>query len=201
MKQLVKILLFGDQADHTLADALYHYHTSRGQKVCALSMAGNTGDHRAQTDMMREKAWDYLIVESEHADIVSHMRPDIFVFKENHTAFKKPCFSAAFPRFIVFSAADELASPLFYACPAGLIPCGLSEKDTLTFSSIETASGCISLQRGLENLHGEIVEPCEMKFTCSIPFSYYHALSFSALLFLMEKRDSLPAYVEISAFS
>ena len=39
MKQLVKILLFGDQADHTLADALYHYNTSRGQKVCALSMA------------------------------------------------------------------------------------------------------------------------------------------------------------------
>lgn len=64
------------------------------------------------------------------------------------------------------------------------VTCGLSQKDTVTFSSLENDRAVVSLQRGLKALDGSDIGPVEVPVSFSQSHSEYPLLAAVAVLLL-----------------
>jgi hypothetical protein len=64
------------------------------------------------------------------------------------------------------------------------VTCGLSQKDTITFSSLESDRAVISLQRKLKALDGREIEPVELPVRCDLTYREYPLLAAVAVLLL-----------------
>lgn len=64
------------------------------------------------------------------------------------------------------------------------VTCGLSQKDTVTFSSLDSDRAVISLQREIFSLTGENVGPREIPVTLTSPQAEYPLLASMAVLLL-----------------
>ncbi len=71
------------------------------------------------------------------------------------------------------------------------ITCGMSHKDTLTFSSIGADSSVISLQRPIDLGGGNIREPLELPIQHSSPFEHFPLFCLAAVRILMDDTDNL----------
>ena len=68
---------------------------------------------------------------------------------------------------------------------AKVITCGMSPKDTFTYSSKGEASIAVSLQRELLTLQGQSVEPLELVLSCPGEANSYALLFYVAILILL----------------
>lgn len=64
------------------------------------------------------------------------------------------------------------------------VTCGLSQKDTMTFSSLENDRAVVSLQRGLAALDGSELFPVEVPVTFKLSHGEYPVLASVAVLLL-----------------
>lgn len=73
------------------------------------------------------------------------------------------------------------------------ITCGMSTKDTITFSSIEDREVCVSLLRGIKDIYGNEIEPFEVLIeTCENLSNYtpFSLLTLVAVLTVLGKNIS-----------
>ena len=68
---------------------------------------------------------------------------------------------------------------------ARVVTCGMSPKDTFTYSSKDEASIAVSLQRELLTLQGHPVEPLELVLSCPEEAGAYTLLFYAAILVLL----------------
>ncbi len=100
-----------------------------------------------------------------------------------HIKLKKDC---SFPRntvALVLSSDSEQVKNLSKH-NVNTIVCGLSPKDTVTFSSIRETEASVSLQRSIQTLFGSIVEPFEISVKFEKNYSPSCVLLFIALLLI-----------------
>ncbi len=73
------------------------------------------------------------------------------------------------------------------ACPCEVITCGLSLRDSITFSSYTQEKCVISLQRSIRRFDGNIVEPFELPIDCREEDDKYGILAAHLFLILLGK--------------
>lgn len=64
------------------------------------------------------------------------------------------------------------------------VTCGLSQKDTVTFSSLESRCAAVSLQRGLKTIDGTDIGPADVPVSFLTPHEGYSLLAGIAVLLL-----------------
>lgn len=84
----------------------------------------------------------------------------------------------------VLAAQDEAAAAPVRAARIPTVTCGLSPKDTVTFSSRAPGSAVISLLRALHGADGREIEPRELPVALSTPRDDYPLLACVAALWL-----------------
>ncbi len=84
---------------------------------------------------------------------------------------------------VVFSS-DSTALRLLKENNITTITCGMASEDTLILSSITDSSAFICLQRRIEALSGNIIEPAEYKVTLTQKVTDYALLAAAAILLL-----------------
>lgn len=67
-----------------------------------------------------------------------------------------------------------------------VITCGLSSKDTFTFSSKEEESAVVALMRSIKSVYGHTIEPMEVPITFPPKTDEFTLLSYMATLILTE---------------
>lgn len=88
-------------------------------------------------------------------------------------------------RFCVLDSQNYNDLVLAQKSSGGVITCGRSMRDTLTFSSCTEEKCVISLQRRLQRLDGSIAEPFELPIDCDKNDDGYAILCASLLLILL----------------
>lgn len=80
-----------------------------------------------------------------------------------------------------------------FAARSGLrvLDCGLSSRDTLTFSSLSGDDAVICLQRPVEDRQGRTVEPFELPLRLSRQHPAYPLLCCAAVLILSGRWEAL----------
>ena len=68
---------------------------------------------------------------------------------------------------------------------ARVITCGMSGKDTVTYSSKSDYALSISLQREILNCTGQTIEPLELVFSLEEHYHSYELLTYAAILILL----------------
>ena len=68
---------------------------------------------------------------------------------------------------------------------ARVITCGMSGKDTVTYSSKSDCAISISLQREILNCSGQAIEPLELVFSLQEHYRSYELLAYAAILMLL----------------
>lgn len=91
---------------------------------------------------------------------------------------------------VVADAADEAAAGFAASRGLRLLDCGLSSKASLTFSSIGRGTGVISLQRGIQDLYGNKLEPFDLPLNIE-PSPHYPVLAAVGVLLLSGKVSCL----------
>ncbi len=66
-----------------------------------------------------------------------------------------------------------------------VICCGLSSKNSVTLSSIGSQQLFTSLQRSIQNVEGEIIDPCEIKIKLTKNYQAFSVMASTAILLLM----------------
>jgi hypothetical protein len=129
--------------------------------------------------------------------------PDFFVvdnarIKNLHTNGGIALFKKSVPRgarieippafFAVIDSDNGEAADLLRGDGIQTVTCGLSQKDTLTFSSLENDRAVVSLQRRLTALDGREIEPVELPVLCAPASREYPLLAAVAVLLLTGVR-------------
>lgn len=125
---------------------------------------------------------DLLIIDSSNIHDL-HIEKGIVLFKRDVTGF-----DLDLPKnFIAVVESDnDKAIEILKKNGLQTVTCGLSQRDTLTFSSIDTERAVISLQREISSISGEIILPHELPVSLKSSFSKYQILAAAAILLLSE---------------
>ena len=87
---------------------------------------------------------------------------------------------------IIASSDDERQLKSLAQAKIPVITCGLSSKDTITFSSKEEESAVISLMRSVKSIYGHTIEPMEIPISFPPKTDDFILLAFTASLILTE---------------
>lgn len=125
---------------------------------------------------------DLLIIDSSYIHDI-HMEKGIVLFKRDVSGFELDL-----PKNFIAVVESDNDKGIEILMKNGLqtITCGLSQRDTLTFSSMDTDRAVISLQREILSLFGENILPRELPITIKSSFSQYQILVAAAILLLSE---------------
>lgn len=107
----------------------------------------------------------------------------IVVFKQGLSYFQKG-YNIPKNFFAVVDPENEEAVAMLRKNCMQTITCGLSQKDSVTFSSINQDGAVVSLQRGLVRLDGKLTEPEEVPVKFNSSHSQYAVLAAVAVLLL-----------------
>lgn len=77
----------------------------------------------------------------------------------------------------IVSSADKKSIKKLINIQSPVITCGTSSKDTISLASINGGTAVVSLQRKIENLYGETIEPMDIKIELDTTDNVYHALA------------------------
>lgn len=88
--------------------------------------------------------------------------------------------------FAVFDAENN-SGEIFQKNCRQTVPCGLSQKNTVTFSSIGNDTAVVALQRSLVTLKGNVAEPREIPLRFGAFRGNFALLAAAAVLILTEK--------------
>ncbi|MEG2336056.1 hypothetical protein [Chryseobacterium sp.] len=87
---------------------------------------------------------------------------------------------------VIASSDDETQRKLLAKSKIPVITCGLSSKDTITFSSKEEECGVISLMREVRSVFGNTIEPMEIPVSFPKHTEPFMVLAYTASLILSE---------------
>lgn len=77
---------------------------------------------------------------------------------------------------------NRAAVELVAASGLQAVTCGLSSRDTITFTSMDSQSGAIALQRAIQGPDGQLTEQSELPVRITTPQDSYTMLSCAAVL-------------------
>jgi hypothetical protein len=170
------VLLYGNEKDNQITNTLLG--TIRALGLSALHITNKS----IAMIPPNSKQPDYLILDNPGMQYIQ-LAKGIVIFKQgfliNQNGINLPKEFFA----IVDPENDDAVMMLKKSCMQ-TITCGMSQKDTFNFSSIGQEKAVVSLQRAIQNLNGEIVEPCEMPILINSEHSEYALLASVAVLTL-----------------
>ncbi len=177
---MIDVLLCGDAADASIADAL----------VPALSLCGGlcrSGGGSVDDCGGRVK---YFLFESAEVPKIG-MKSGILVFKSR----LGEAIPAKVPEgFVcVFGSQNTRAADILRGSPATVVTFGTGPKDTLSLAGLDTAAACVSLQRNVATLKGKLLEPHDFSVGLNGKRSPEQVLAVSAVL-LLSGEDSESGY-------
>lgn len=91
---------------------------------------------------------------------------------------------------VIASSDDDRQLKLLAGAQIPVITCGLSSKDTFTFSSKEEESAVVALMRSVKSVYGHTIEPMEVPITFPSKTDDFTLLSYMASLILTETITS-----------
>lgn len=170
------VIFCGDEKDGAVANTLFAFLRAVGAgslHLTARSLSFTPGCGSSA---------DYFVVET--GAISEYRLPSgILVFRPDMTGMADDMRFP--PHFVaVVEPRNTAAIEMLKAQNIRTITCGLSPKDTVTFSSLMESSAVISLQRGIESTDGEEILPKEIPVTFTCPKPDYAVLACAAVLLL-----------------
>lgn len=148
------VLLYGNDKDNAVAGTLF----------AAVRAMGGAALHMTQKAVSLippgAERPEFLVLEKSEMPEM-HVGGGIIVFKQGLSVFQTN-FTVPGGFSAVVDPVNEEAVRLLKKSGLQTITCGMSLRDTLTFSSIDIDSAVVSLQRTINTLHAETVEPREL---------------------------------------
>lgn len=122
---------------------------------------------------------DFIIIDSEKIENLN-IQKGVALFRGHMPRHKR------IPQdFIAVIDSDSMeAADILRGDGIQTVTCGLSQKDTVTFSSLESGSAVVSLQRGLKTLDGTESDPADVPIYFCRPHGGYPLLAAVAVLLL-----------------
>lgn len=166
------IVILGDSSDRETRDILLE--TIQDQKVPGIFISDS--DLHV---ILKNHNPKFLLLDT--LQIPASLEPDLIIIKEGYRS------RFPFPegtKLVVDSNNTYIAEKLKDQ-NNDTVTCGLSAKDTITFSSINADHCAISLQRNIYDMYGQLIEPCEFILHTSENQKEYAILSAAAALILL----------------
>jgi hypothetical protein len=175
-KKMNTVLLYGNGKDNQITNTLLG--TIRASGSSALHITNKS----VAMIPPSSKQPDYLVLDNPSMQYIQ-LTKGIVIFKQgisfHQNGFNLPKEFLA----IVDPENDDAVLMLKKSCMQ-TITCGMSQKDTFNFSSIGQEKAVVSLQHAIQNLNGDIVEPCELPILFNSEHSEYALLASVAVLML-----------------
>ena len=127
------------------------------------------------------KTPDFLIIDNPGISKV-HTPGGIALFRKHTPTIQHFEIPAAY--FAVVDSENRGAVDMLRNDGIQTVTCGLSLKDTVTFSSLDSDRAVVSLQRGLKALDGTDIDPVDVPITFRPSHSEYPLLAAVAVLLL-----------------
>lgn len=127
------------------------------------------------------KSPDFIVIDNKRIKNV-HMQGGIALFRKHVPRGQHIQIPASF--FAIIDSDNSEAADILRGDGIQTVTCGLSQKDTVTFSSLENDRAIVSLQRGLKALDGSYIGPVEVPVSFSESHSEYPLLASVAALLL-----------------
>ncbi|ADU27889.1 hypothetical protein [Ethanoligenens harbinense] len=169
------IILYGSEKDENIANMLLAALRSLRVGVLRLTAQSVTLLPPCVPDV------SYLLLDDGQMRSVQ-MDHCILLFKANCSGLGGVTLPRAHAA--VLEPENEEAAALLQAQHVPIVTCGLSQKNTVTFSSRTPATAVVSLQREIHATDGAPVEPRELPVTLSSPRDDYPLLASVAALWL-----------------
>lgn len=129
----------------------------------------------------KAKEAQYIIIDNKAIKNI-HAKNGIALFRKQVDAKNEIEIPPSF--FAVIDSDNTQAADMLKKNGIQTVTCGLSQKDTVTFSSLENERAVVSLQRGLTALDGSELLPVEVPIAFSASHSEYPILASVAVLLL-----------------
>lgn len=173
---MIKVLVFGDRSEKLFTEKLCQVLKEFGGVLgfcndCAIEHEKNNAFLFVECDQLCELNWTNAIL----------------VFKSRQKRYNFHKFKISEQTVSIVEEGNERALRILKGSPALTLTCGMSPKDTLTLSSISENNAVVSLQREIQDLNGNIIEPCEIKITYKEAFSKFELLTICGILLLSGK--------------
>lgn len=182
---MVTVMICGAHNDTSLADALLAGCSSLGATAACITQRSVS---RVPPDA---GSCDFLLLDSVAVRSIN-IENGIAIFKSNMncgdatqdadvSGLMLPTGFTA-----VVEPENEPAIEIIRRSRVQAITCGLSQADTLTFSSIDTGNAVISLQRAIQSLYGGAILPRDIPVSFGSAYSGYQLLATAAIMLLSE---------------
>lgn len=129
----------------------------------------------------------YLLIEDGTSYSIQ-MEHCILIFKDNITNFSQNTLPKACAA--ILEADNRTAAAILQAHHIPILTCGLSPKNTITFSSRTPEKAVVTLQREIRTASGKKIEPCELPVSLSKTRADYAILASIATLWLTDTNFS-----------
>lgn len=127
------------------------------------------------------QAPDFIVIDNQHIKNV-HTNKGIALFKNRVKQKVELDIPPSF--YAVIDSDNSEAVNMLRGDGIQTVVCGLSQKDTVTFSSLENDRAVVSLQRGLKAIDGTDIDPVEVPIAFSGCKNEYPILAAVAVLLL-----------------
>lgn len=124
---------------------------------------------------------DFLVLDNPNL-VNIHIPGGIVLFRKHTQQRQHIDIPSAY--FAVVDSENREAAKMLHNDKIETVTCGLSQKDTVTFSSLDSDRAVVSLQRRLKALDGTEIEPVEVPVTFKPSHSEYSILASIAVLLL-----------------
>jgi len=126
---------------------------------------------------------DFLILDNAGIHDI-HMMNGIVVFKSELSSYAEMDIPAGF--IAVTDSENDKAIEILQKYSLRTVTCGLSQRDTITYSSLDSERALISQQREIKGLYGQRILPHEIPVTMKTPYKQYPLLAAMGVLLLSE---------------
>lgn len=178
---MTNVLLCGDLSDTSVTDAL----------IPALAAYGGVCYFRPGAAEEYGEAGNFFLCESVEVPKISMPR-GILVLKDKLSTSS----SAEVPdNFVcVIGSGNQQAAQILCRSRAAVVTCGTGMTDTLSLAGIDSSCACVSLQRNLITLQGNVLEPLDFSVNLLQQRTPQQILFVSAVL-LLAGVDSEKGYL------
>lgn len=149
----------------------------RSVHSCAL----HVGKETVSLIPMKARNPDFIVIDNPSITNV-HTPGGIVLFRKQAPMKQHIDIPSAY--FAVVDSENRNAAGMLRNDGIQTVTCGLSQKDTITFSSLDSDRAVISLQRRLKALDGSDIDPVEVPITFQPSHSEYPLLAAVAVLLL-----------------
>lgn len=174
---MVRIIVLGKRSDSSITRVLKR---SLGRKMCVEAFSEFEFSRIGKGDP------DVILIDTEKVAKIDS-RDTILIFKKGYCG-KIPEISSKCTAVLEESNTALLNSLL--KLPFSAICCGLSQRNTLTVSSMQSNEAVVSLQRELVSVFGNVVEPSDIPVKLDTQQTYYTVLASTAVHLLLDIAEN-----------